>query len=273
MNYILLSIALIFGAVAAKAQIEFYGKDIPEDLKETRLVVVMAGSEAYKVQLKDAIEKYWKISPAEFIDESSFEQYKSDPEYSMLYLQSRELNGYPTDFFTLAIGSKKKSEQPLIMKELIVDLKKINSDGAPMVHLYVQQMQQYINQVEAGDVTDVTFSDRVISTKTYRVKEMPLLLREQDFDKTLADPAKRTEYYSGKLEVVSQDRINEAILDNESVAVVDIILTGERRNMHCYKRIYDAADGTLLYRTDTESLYEKKQGLIDEDLKSLDRAR
>lgn len=273
MKYILLSIALIFGVISTSAQVEFYGKNFPEDLKGTKLAVVMAGSEGYKVQLKDAVEKHWKLSQPEFIDEATFEQYKSNPEYSFLYVQSHELNGYPTDFFTLAIGNKKKSEQPLILKELIVDLKKINADGAPMVHLYVQQIQQYINRVAAGEITDATFSDRVISKGTYRIKEMPLLVREQDFDKTLSDPAKRKEFYSGAMEVVSQDRINDAILDNEQVAVVDIILTGERRNMHCYKRIYDAADGSLLYRTDTESLYEKKQGLIDEDLKSLDRAR
>lgn len=264
---------LLLFAVSATAQIEFYGKNIPNNLKETTLAVVMSGSESYQVELKNAVEQYWKQSAFEFIDESTFEKYKSDPAYSFLLITGGEVNGYPTRFFTLAMGNKKKSEQPLILKQLIVDESKINTDGAPMVHLYVQHIQRYINAVADGTITDRTFSGRLVSDQTYRAKEMPMLAKKSDLDATIQDAAKREEFFRGEMEIVSQERINTAILENESVSVVDVILTGERRNMFCYKRVYDASTGEMLYREDTESLYGKKQGLIDSDLKSISRAR
>ena len=233
----------------------------------------MSGSESYKVEVKNAVEQYWKHSAFEFIDETAYETYKADPAYSFILMTDGEVNGYPTRFFTLAMGNKKKSEQPLILKQLIVDGDKINSDGAPMVHLYVQNIQRYINGVSEGKITDRTFSDRWISDQTYRIIEMPLLVKESDLDVTVKDAEKQKEYYKGTLEVVSQERIKTAILENEAVAVVDVILTGDRRNMYCYKRVYDASTGEMLYRSDTESLYGKKQVLIDSDLKSISRAR
>lgn len=273
MKSILFSAVLMLFAVSSTAQIEFYGKNIPSDLKKTTLAVVMSGSESYQVEVKGAVEQYWKQSPFEFIDEATYENYKADPAYSFFLITEGEVNGYATHFFTLALGSKKKSEQPVILKQLIVDQNKINTDGAPMVHLYVQHIQKYINAVADGKITDRTFSGRWISDQTFRGQEMPVLAKESDFDVTIQDVEKQKEYFRGELQTVSQERINTAILENESVAVVDVILTGDRKNMYCYKRVYDASTGEMLYMADTESLYGKKQGLIDSDLKSISRAR
>jgi len=266
---------LIFciAVTAANAQIEFYDKDISETIKTTKLCAVMSGSESYQVQLKDAVEQHWDYTATEFIDDAGFETRKADSDFSFLYLAEGEVNGHATDFLTLAIGNKKKSEQPLIVKQLIVDKKKISDEGAPMVHLYVKQIQQYIKAVSEGDITDRTFSDRVISDATYKVEEMPLIVREKDFDSTLDDEASRTEWFKGKLIIADQQRINGAVLEEQDVAVVDVILTGSRHNMYCYKRIYDAASGAVLYREDTESLHGKKQGIIQDDFKSIVKAR
>lgn len=273
MKYFAMAIFWLMSAGWAVGQVEFYGKDIPPAIKNSTLAAVMSGSETYKASLKQALENNWKYSAVEFIDESTFEQYKSDPAYSFLYLTLGEANGLPTDFFTLAIGNKKKGDQPLIVKQLIVDKEKISTDGAPMVELYVKNIQQYVKAVESGDITDRTFSERFISKGTYRVKDMPILVREKDFDTTLDTPEKRSEYFKGEIEIADQNRINDAVLEEDNAAVVDIILTGDRRDMYSYKRIYDAATGALLYRTDTEALHGKKQGLIEADMKSLAKAR
>jgi len=273
MKSIIIVVTVLFSSTMALAQVEFYGQDIPKDLKETTLCAVMTGTEAYQAQLKHAVEQYWTYTDFQFIDEATFEEYKSDSDYSFFYIHLGEVNGYPTDFFTLGIGNKKKDARPLALKELIVDKKKINADEAHFVHLYVQHIQRYVKAVEEGKVTERAFSDRWISEETYRIQEMPLLVKESDFDPTIQDAAKRKDIYHGELEVAGQERINTAIAENESVAVVDVIMTGERRNRYCYKRVYDASTGEMLYRDDEEALYGKNHGLVDDDLKSIDRAR
>lgn len=252
---------------------EFYGNDIPKDLRKTTLCAVMSGSESYQVELKRAVEQYWTLTDYQFIDEVKFEELKSDADYSFLYLHLGEVNGYPTDFFALGIGNRKKDAQPLNVKELIVDKKKISGDEAAFVNLYVQHIQRYVKAVEDGKITGRAFSDRWISDETYRIKEMPLLIRQSDFDETMHDAEKRNMVYDNEMQLVAQERINTAILEEEEVAVVDVIMTGERRNMYCYKRIYDASTGEMLYRDDEEALYGKNHGLVDDDLKVIDRAR
>lgn len=259
--------------LTATAQVEFYGTDIPSKLAKTTLAAVMSGSEAYQVQLKQAVEQNWKLSNFEFVDEAGFEYLKGNPDYSFLYLAEGEVNGLPVDMFTLAIGNKSKKEQPLVLKQLIVDKKKISRDGAPMVHLYVKNIHAYVKAVEAGEAKDRTFAQRMISSKTYRLKEeLPLMALETDFDATMT-PEKRNEVYRGEIKIVSQDAINDAILEEKDVAVADVVLSGERREMYCYKYIFDAATGALLYYQETEALHGKKQGFIENDLSSISKAR
>ena len=61
--------------------------------------------------------------------------------------------------------------------------------------------------------------------------------------------------------------------EDRNFAVVDIIFTGEHKNRHCFKTIYIVQTGEILYLNDDASLYGKKQGLIEDDLKTLERAR
>lgn len=273
MKRIFLVLTLLASTLLLSAQAEFYGTDIPEKLKKTTLSVVMSGSESYKVQLKQAVEQHWKLTPSEFIDEAGFETLKGDPDRSFIYLEKGELNGLPTTFITLALGSKNKKEQPQVLKQLIVDAKKISNEGAPMVHLYVKQLQNYVRSVESGDAKDVTFAQRIISSKTYRLKEeLTLYALESDFDGTMTAD-KRSEIYRGKIKVVGQAEINDAVLEELEVAVADVILTGDRNEMYCHKRIYDASSGNLLYVSDTEALHGKKQGFIENDLSAISKAR
>jgi hypothetical protein len=254
-------------------QKEFYGKDIATKLKSLKLAVVLDGSDSYNLKLKQAVEQNWKLSHFEFVDGTTFETLKTNPEYSFLVTLSGTANNLPTDFFTLAMGNKKKAEAPTVLKELIVDKEKINTTGAPMVELYVKNMLLYINGIADGKISETATSARFISNNTRLIKESKLLLLASDLDKTVADVAKQQEFFKGTLQIVNQDAINEAIHNGEAVGVADVILTGERDTRYCYKRVFLASTGALIYLQDTEALYGKKTGFFDTDLKIFDRAK
>ena len=50
-------------------------------------------------------------------------------------------------------------------------------------------------------------------------------------------------------------------------------MTGEYKNKHCFKRVFNAGTGELMYQSDDAALYRKKEGFIEVDLKNIERAR
>jgi hypothetical protein len=273
MKKIILGVLMTLIAGFSFGQREFYGKDIATRLKSMKLAVVLDGSDSYNLKLKQAVEQNWKLSAFEFVDERTYETLKLNPEYAFLVMTQGTVNNLPTDFFTLAMGSKKKAEAPVVLKELIVDKEKISTSGAAMIELYVKNMQIYVNAVLDGKISETASSSRFISTNTRLIKESKLLTLAKDIDKTITDPAKQQEFFKGEIKIVSQDEINEAIHNGDEVGIADVILTGERENRYCYKRVYLASTGALIYLQDTEALHGKKTGWLEADLKIFDRAR
>jgi hypothetical protein len=55
--------------------------------------------------------------------------------------------------------------------------------------------------------------------------------------------------------------------------VSDVLLTGEYKTKHCFKRIFNAGTGELMYMGDDAALAGKKEGLLSQDLLNVMRAR
>ncbi|MBL7984060.1 MAG: hypothetical protein JNM91_03640, partial [Flavobacteriales bacterium] len=52
-----------------------------------------------------------------------------------------------------------------------------------------------------------------------------------------------------------------------------VVMTGEYKTKWCFKRVFNANTGELMYLRDDASLFEKKQGFISEDLRMLEQSR
>ena len=50
-------------------------------------------------------------------------------------------------------------------------------------------------------------------------------------------------------------------------------MTGEHKTRHCFKRVFNAGSGELMYLADDAALFGKKEGFIAEDLLALERSR
>ena len=60
--------------------------------------------------------------------------------------------------------------------------------------------------------------------------------------------------------------------DNK-ITVTDVVITGDYKNKHTFKRIFNAGTGELMFQRDDQSLFGKKEGFLDEDFKTIERAR
>jgi len=87
--------------LASKQQIGMY-------INSTTCVVYENGNISYNILIKDAVEKYWKSTEYEFIDQQEFEKRRFDSKYSFLVLLTgaydNDPRGVSYNYMSLVLG-------------------------------------------------------------------------------------------------------------------------------------------------------------------------
>lgn len=258
----------------------------------TTVVVLDGGSSAYDRAITDAVRNHWNFTGNhEFVTvaELGAQPIAADKLY-LLKCSKVDPVKFEGTFLTLVQGWKAKkgdswqvtgnvfknipSDQELA--NLLVDPGTI-SDGAKagLVTVYVKHLQDYLTLVENGTIKDRTTADRTYASRNRLVRNTELRIATEQLDKTLPDAARVREHYTSELKVGNMADLLAAVeKQDRSVAIADVVLTvGDHRNKHCFKRIFNAGTGELMYLGDDQAIFGKKEGFIDTDLKAVERAR
>jgi hypothetical protein len=172
-----------------------------------------------------------------------------------------------TDNCFTSIGTEQELASILIDPKAIADGK-----AAAMITLYVKHLQDYLKQVEAGRITDKTTADRLYAGRTRLVREMELVFSKDHLDKSLPNADAIKAQYTSPFSIDDATAAVEA--QDRTKAVSDAVITaGDHKNKHCFKRVFNAGTGELLYLRDDAAIFGKKEGFIEEDLKVIERAR
>lgn len=287
-----LSLLLLFIApLVMNAQYGSFSKEVISTFKGNNLSVVLDnGKTEYNDYIKQVMESSWQINKVDFISMEDFKLAQFETERSFLVkITKSDAKKYDATFLTLVNGWKKKkgNEASLYgttVKNIPVDHEvayiMINADKMEQdqegskLWLYMKCLSSFIESVSQGKITDKATADRLYASRTRQLHEMELVMTENDLDANVRAKEKTEEFYTKPYQLVDQDKIWSVIESEErNLAVVDIIFTGEHKNRHCFKTIYNVRTGEILYLNDDASLYGKKQGLIEDDLKALERAR
>ncbi len=287
---LLLPVAL---AVATSASAQ-YGTFSSAALKtasvNTTLVVLDGSNTGYNAALTSAIKADWKFnSSVDFINTNDLATQPIDPAKNYLMKITRvDKEKHAATFIALVAGWKQKKDEALIVENnavtnipasqelasIMVDPKVINENGTAMIGIYVKHLQDYIKQVQSGKITDKATADRLYAGRTRLIKEMTLWFAQDHLDKTVPSLDKVKETYTHNAEVVDRNKMNAVATSGESgIALSDVVLTGEHKTKWCFKRVFNANTGELMYLRDDAALYEKKEGFISEDLRMLEQSR
>ncbi len=279
-----------FAPILTMAQYGTFSKDVVDDFKTTTLSVVLDnGNTEYNEYIKMVMEQSWKMNKVDFISMADFKIAQIDPKRSFLVKVRRATDQkHEATFLTIFRGWKKKKGEATMygnsiknvafateVTSIMIDSDKLEKDlEGPKLWLYLKSMANYIELVGDGKVIDKTTIDKIYSSRTRNLHEMQLVMTEADLDTSVRDPKKLEEFYTKAYQIVGDDQEMGAIESEDgNLAIVDVIFTGEYKTRHCFKTIYNVRTGEIMYKSDDASLYGKKQGLIDEDLKKLERAR
>ena len=292
MRILPLTIAFTFTALTTCAQYGTFEAAAAKAAKATTTIVVLdAGDSPFNRTIMNAMKSEWKYTAGfEFVTVAELAAQPIDPTKTYLLKTSKvDPVKFEATFLTLVKGWKQKKGEPLqqtnnaftsIAPEnelayILIDPKAINEKNmASMLTVYVKHLQDYLKNVEGGKITDKTTADRIYSTRTRLVRDTELLLAKEHVDKSLPDAAAIGVNYTASSKLWNLADITAAVeAQDRSITISDMVLTGDHKNKHCFKRVFNAGTGELMYLADDAAIFGKKEGFIDVDLKNIARAR
>ncbi|MEO8589883.1 MAG: hypothetical protein ABI432_10970 [Flavobacteriales bacterium] len=292
MRSILPAAIALLTVISANAQYGSFSAAAVKAAKPATLVVVLdAGDSPYNRTITNAVKAEWKFNPAyEFITVAELGTQPLSPEKVYLLKTSKvDPVKYEGTFLTLIQGWKQKKGEVLQQKNnafttiaqehelafILIDPKAINERNMDaMLTVYIKHLQDYLKMVEGGKIIDMATADRTYASRTRLIRDGELVLAQEHLDKSLPDVAKVKESYTAPVAVVPASMLITAVQAQERTRTVsDVVMTGENKNKHCFKRLFNAGTGELMYLRDDAAIFGKKEGFITEDLNTVQRAR
>lgn len=280
---------LLFVPFMAFAQYGTFSKEVITEFQNLPLSVVLDnGQTEYNDYIQMVMKDFWTMNKVDFISMSDFKALQYDEDRAFLIkIKKADAKKHEATFLTIVRGWKDKKGQEAVtyansmkyapwateVASIMLDPKKMEQDAeGPKLWLYVKSMVDYINQVNEGKIIDKATADRLYASRTRLLHDMQLVLAANDLDANVRE--NYGEFYTHAVQVVGDDQVMGAIEgEDRKLAIVDVVFTGEYKTRHCFKTIFNARTGEIMYLKDDQSLHGKKAGLFDEDLKSLERAR
>lgn len=258
----------------------------------TTLVVLDAGDSPYNRAIMDAIKAHWKFTKSfDFITVNDLATQPIAPDKTYLVKTLRnDAEKYTGTFLTLIQGWKQKKGEVLEVTDNAVvnlpnaqDLAYIQIDPAQMaaknttgfLNIYVKNVQDYLKQVSTGKIIDRATADRLYQGRHRLLRDdMDLWIAKEHLDKSVPDETTVKANYTHKVQLMDLMQLNAAAVKGEpGVGVCDVLLTGDHKNKHSFKRVFNASTGELMYLRDEAAIFGKKEGFLEEDLKTIERAR
>ncbi|MBK8339867.1 MAG: hypothetical protein IPK99_07645 [Flavobacteriales bacterium] len=258
----------------------------------TTLVVLDAGDSPYNRAIMDAIKAHWKFTKSfDFITVNDLATQPIAPDKTYLVKTLRnDPEKFTGTFLTLMQGWKQKKGEVLEVTDNAVvnlpnaqDLAYIQIDPAQLaakgntgfLNIYVKNIQDYLKQVSTGKITDRATADRLYQGRQRLLRDdLDLWISKEHLDKSVPDEATVKANYTHKVQLMGLMQLDAAAIKGEpGVGVCDVLLTGDYKNKHSFKRVFNASTGELMYLRDEAAIFGKKEGFLDEDLKTIERAR
>ncbi|MFT3884141.1 MAG: hypothetical protein QM724_01550 [Flavobacteriales bacterium] len=282
--------ALAF-SLALNAQYGTFDPKAVAAAKATSTIVVTdAGDAPYNRGIMNAVKAHWKATGSfDFINVNDLATAGVAPEKTYLVkVRHTDATKYDATFLALVQGWKMKKGETLKVEGnavvnmpnaqeiafVMIDPERLGNDGSALLNVYVKNIQDYLKQVEAGKIKDKATADRLYQGRNRLVKDMDLWFAKEQLDKSLPDLAKIKETYTHQVQVMDLAQQMAAASKGEpNVAIADIVITGDYKTKWCFRRVFNASTGELMYQRDEAAIAGKKEGFISEDLRILEQSR
>ncbi len=286
-----LLLAAIAVSVSASAQYGTFDKKAVEAAKSSTTIVLRdAADSPFNRDLLNAVKANWKFTAStDFGTITDLATTPIDPAKTYLMkIRKSDKEKHDATFLALVQGWKMKKGELLNIEDnavtnlppeqelasILIDAKLMDNGGSAMLNVYVKNLQDYLKQVETGKITDKATADRLYASRNRFVKEMELWVAKEQLDKSLPDLASIKETYTHEVKLMDHAQLMSAATQGTpNVTVADVVITGEYKTKWCFRRVFNASTGELMYQRDEAALFDKKMGFIKEDFRILEQSR
>jgi len=249
-------------------------KQIGMFLNSTTCVVLENGVNPYNGFIRDAVEKHWKTTPFEFIDETEFEIRRFDTRYSFLVLMKnvydKDPEGVSYNYISWVLGAKAKN---------IVDMPELcnvplqYSDDNNLDYEYAIPAIVKFVQIHAKNLENKRFIISLRGLRYYNssgFKGKQLLMNREKMAPDAYSPEKINTVYPYFVKLLSPSEIKEEIASNPKNALFHFHVGPNRDNVvgKCFEMIVDV-NGNLYYYSSRLITNEHKDGFNMKDFKRI----
>lgn len=287
--------ALILTAVAlsvsAQAQYGTFDKKAVEAAKSSTTIVARdAADSPFNRDMMSAVKANWKFTSS--TDFSSIQDLATTPvdpaKTYLMKIRRTDAEKHDATFLALVQGWKMKKGEVLKVENnavinvppaqeiasIMIDAELMDKGGSAMLNVYLKNLQDYMKQVETGKITDKATADRLYASRNRLVKDMELWVAKEQLDKSLPDLSSIKETYTHEVKLMDYPQLMSAATQGTpNVTVADVVITGEYKTKWCFRRVFNASTGELMYARDEAALFDKKMGFIKEDFRILEQSR
>jgi len=240
--------------------------------KNSKTCVVLENScISYNVGIKDAVQKYWKSTEFEFIDQTEFEKRRFDSKYSFLVLMrsvyDKDPGGISYNCINLVLGDATNdiTNMPELCSIPVSYSNDNNIDYGYAIPAIVKFIQKHAKNLEDKRFV-ISFKGLKYYNNKISLKGKVLLLNKDIMATEVNTPEKITFFYPYYFKLLSSSDVQSEIVSNPTNALF-VLHVGPLQNSgagKCFEMIFDV-DGNLYYYNSRKITNDYKDGFNQKD--------
>jgi hypothetical protein len=271
----LLSFSLAFFSFFAFAQAPLANqKQIGMFLNSTTCVVLENDVNPYNAVIKDAVEKFWKTTPFEFIDETEFEIRRFDSRYSFIVLMKnvydKDPSGVSYNYFSLVLGGneKKLTKMPELCNIPLQYTEDNSMDYSYALPVLVKFMQIHVKTLEKKRFFVSIYGLKYYNKRGFKDKQ--LLMNRDKMAPDAYSVEKINSVYPHFVKLLTVKEIEDEIATNAKNTLFHFHVgpNQDKEVGKCFEMIFDI-DGNLYYYNSRKITNDNQDGFNIKDFKRI----
>ena len=275
------AVLFLFSAMLLSGQAPFPNKDEIKQFMASKTCVVLEQDQfsSYNVFIKEAVKKYWTLTPYQLITVQEFNKMRRDPAYSFIVLTQ---TNYEKDkantlynFLNLLQGKdvSKLGELPEICAIPLSFAGEDDYDYNYKFGAILLFMQKHAQMISADPSLTGRKYLKYYNDNIPKVAGKKILIKEEDLAPEISTIDKIKAIYTHDVEIVTEEDIVKAIQEKApNTLILHKVGPREEKNAGlCFKMLIGTDDSDMYYYHQHKISKSAPNGLLADDLKRLSK--
>ena len=275
------AVLLLFSSMFLSGQAPFPDKDEIKQFMASKTCVVLEQDpfSSYNVFIKEAVKKYWTLTPYQLITVQEFNKMRRDPAYSFIVLTQ---TNYEKDkantlynFLNLLQGKdvSKLGELPEICAIPLSFAGEDDYDYNYKFGAILLFMQKHAQMISADPSLTGRKYLKYYNDNIPKVAGKKILIKEEDLAPEISTIDKIKAIYTHDVEIVTEEDIVKAIQEKApNTLILHKVGPREEKNAGlCFKMLIGTDDSDMYYYHQHKISKSAPNGLLADDLKRLSK--